>query len=878
MSGPGPGSGGPFYFHYVADSSVAFSSACYSEDEAIFSFDVRHDEGQIPVLELEIANPGVGLLSSGRLQWAWFSWFNGSSVVPLFFGRLVGVPSDLFAQVLKVQFIARAPDYIARKQALAETLKIAPFYDPVFLDESHRDDPDALLEAWSAMFHIDRTSLAWSASDILIGEDGAATFDASTAFYDSLQLRIAQPPFTAIRVDMTAKWAQTQTGGSVKLGPWSISTYTGSSFLADWPKAGDAIGGGWIVQASVALDLFGIENAPQGNYSYQWKNADTKHAEGDTMSLSLNYSYPVFQGNPPHFSVLTDQHIVNATVAGAPGAPSASIDQTFMWIPCYSIVASLYLQYKADRKRAEKLTFTLQSDLQAVLTDPTVQQDSEVLKLDTVALSDPLIVPTNWTALAGHAVALGQICLPNAPTLPGGASFQICVGAGTAGATEPSFSDTIGATTSDGGVTWACLGASLPAIPDWSPSTAASLGTLIAPQTPAWIYYSALLPPVTPYRTAGAQVAEGMVVRTDDNRSFQVCTIGGVTGYVATPAFSPVYGVTTSDGGAQWTSLGSTLPSGAIQLCVQAGVSGLQLPPAFSNVAGNQVTDNSIQWVSLGAGGPSISIPAGGQVGNVTARSYFTTDRGKQSLEYGLMKARAHLRKKARCVEISFAAPFASGVALSCRKGAIIEDPRLPGGSASGKIIAYALSCDGDTGEALAKVSIGCAVGTGGAAYAVAASDFYAVADYAADGYFEDVGASILTTSSDVGYTPPRDSPNDDGLIFPLTADQVVLNNVIHGDAATQLAALDAALPTINREILLQANEQLATGSVAAQLAYAQQIAALGNVTVESVLAQAGNSVYLDLQLKPVTGTSFATVYNVVTTKLQIPQQINLAA
>jgi hypothetical protein len=881
MSGPGPGSGGPFYAHYVADSTVGFSSDCTTEDEAIFSFRLRHDEGQIPVLEMEIKNPGVGMLSTGRKQWLWFSWWNGSSVVPLFFGRLVGIPSGLRAQVLRVQFIARAVNYIALKQSVAETLKIAPNYDPVFLDESHRDDPDAILEAWSAAFHVDRTSLAWTVSDILIGEDGTVTFTEDQILQDSVDPRIGEPPFTSVRVDMTANWSQTQTGGSIKLGPWSIETYTGSSFLADWPKAGASIGGGWIVQSSVALDLYGIENAQTGNYSYQWKNADKKHNEGDTMSLSMNYSYPVFQGNPPYFSVLTNERIVSFTVAGAPGAPGSSIDQTFIWVPQYSITAYLYLQYKADRKRAERLTFALQSDLQPVLTDPTVQQDSEVIKLNTVALSDPLIVPANWTVLAGQPVALGQVCFPNNPTLPGGTSFQICVVAGTAGATEPVFSDTIGAPTTDGGVTWACLGASLPSIPDWSPSTAASLGTLIAPQTPSWIYYSALLPPVTPFRTAGVDVSEGMVIRTDNNLSFQVCTIGGVTGYISTPAFSPVFGVTTNDGSAQWTSLGTSLPSGAIQMCIQAGTSGLQLPPAFSNVAGNQVTDNTIHWISLGTGGQSISIPAGGQVGNVPARSYFSTDRGRQSLEYGLMKARAHLRKKARCVEIDFAVPFALGVGLSCRKNATIVDPEqlaVFGGAATGKIISYELSCDGDSGEALTKVRIGCAAGTGGTALAVDPTDFYIEEGYIDDGYYEDVGATVLTSSSDLGYAPPLDNPNDDGLTFPLSASQVVLNNGIVGDAATQLAALNAALPDINKEIVLQAKQQSGTGTIADQLRYAQQIAALGNVTVESVLAEPGNSVYLDLQLKPVTGTSFTTVYTVATTKLQIPQQINLAA
>jgi hypothetical protein len=133
------------------------------------------------------------------------------------------------------------------------------------------------------------------------------------------------------------------------------------------------------------------------------------------------------------------------------------------------------------------------------------------------------------------------------------------------------------------------------------------------------------------------------------------------------------------------------------------------------------------------------------------------------------MKARAHLRMRSRCVQISFAAPFAAGVNLSCRKlGDVIEDPRIPNGSATGKIISYSLSCAGDSGDALTKVTIGCAVGTGGAASAVPSAAAYVVDGYTSDGYSESPGATVLA-GSDLGYTPPGDNPNDDGLTFPLT-------------------------------------------------------------------------------------------------------------
>jgi hypothetical protein len=879
MSGPGPGSGGPFYFHWVADSTVAFSSDDYVEDEQIFSFNLSHSEGQIPTLDLEIKNPGVGLLSTGRKQWGRLSWWNGSSVVQMFFGRLVGVPSDLFEQVIKIQLIARAPDYISRKQALAETLKVAPYYDPVFLDDAHRSDPDAILEAWSAAYHVDRTSMAWTVSDILNGEDGTVTFTGDQAFYDSLELRIDQPPFTAIRVEISAKWSQTTTGGSIKLGPWTIKTYTGASLISDWPKAGASIGGGWSVQSSSALDIGGVNTAQTISTSYSWQNKDTKHNEGDTMSLSVSQSQPYFLTNTPYIPILlTYSETTGVVLFDGTGSPNSSSNSTYLWVPQYTVIASMFLQYQADRKRAESVYFTLQSDLQPVLTDPTVQQDSEVLKLNTVDLSQPLIDAKDWTVLAGTAVAVGQICLPNNPILPGGTSYQICITAGTCGATEPTFSDVVGVTTNEGSAVWACLGESLPTIGGWKAGTAAALGTIIAPLTPSWVYYSALLPAVVPYRTEGVSVSEGMVIRADNNLSFQVCTIGGTTGYTTVPAFSSTWGATVNDGSVQWTSLGPVLPSGTFQLCTQAGTSDVQVPPPFSATAGNTVTDGTIHWRSLGYGGPSLSIPAGGMVGNVTAPSYFPSSRGLQSLEYALMKARAHLRRRARAVEVGFAVPFSLGVDLSCRKNAIINDPRLPGGLATGKIVSYSLSGDGDNGDFETKIKIGCAVGKAGTVAAVAGTGVYAAPGLFQPGVQQMDGATVLPSSGDLGYGPPLDNPNDDGLRFPLDANQVVISSSVVGSLATQEAAIKAAIPLIQKEAALQAKAGWATATAPAKLSLMAQIAALGNVSIDQVLAKAGNSIYLDLQLKPVNGTAFTTVYDVPTTLLQLPKQIDLGA
>jgi hypothetical protein len=76
----------PFYFAWCGPGE-AFSEAHLREDELILSFDIAHLEGQIPTLDVEVKNPHVGLLAPGRLQWAWFSYFDGLRCRPICWAR-----------------------------------------------------------------------------------------------------------------------------------------------------------------------------------------------------------------------------------------------------------------------------------------------------------------------------------------------------------------------------------------------------------------------------------------------------------------------------------------------------------------------------------------------------------------------------------------------------------------------------------------------------------------------------------------------------------------------------------------------------------------------------------------------------------------------
>ena len=151
---------GPFYFAWVGPGATTFGAEHHVYDEQIFAISIQHTEGDIPSLRLDIRNTGsVGLLAAGRNQWCWLSWDDGSSIVPIFHGRLIGIPQNLHLEVVTLEFTARPLGFDALKAALADTLRVSPYWDPIWIAQD-QDTPDTVLEARSALYHVDRVSNA----------------------------------------------------------------------------------------------------------------------------------------------------------------------------------------------------------------------------------------------------------------------------------------------------------------------------------------------------------------------------------------------------------------------------------------------------------------------------------------------------------------------------------------------------------------------------------------------------------------------------------------------------------------------------------------------------------------------------------------------
>ena len=583
-----------FQFAWAGPAETSFGPEHAREDEEVFAFWLEHTEGDFPTLSLDIRNPRRQFLGDGADLWMWLA----EDGVPLFFGRLVALPEDLHAEIVRLTFVARPSGYDATKRALAETLKTAPFWDPVWIRDERISDPDTVLEARTALWHIDRVTHEVTVSDIIAGEDG--TLAISDHDYDSLSLRFAAPPVRRVKVDAEISWDQQASGtlditaellaafesaGSPK---GVVSSYTGQGLEADWPAEGDDLKGGWRVGAVTLERADGVWRIP-------------RHRDARVGSSGAR-----------------------VTTAGSAAEAFVSAPVTARFF-AWEFRPSFPLAYDVSRQRIERVSFELVGDVQRVFTD--AGEDEQII------------------------IALGS-----------------------------------------------------------------------------------------------RKVSEA---------------IDGV-------------------------------------------------------------------------------VP----IGDVRRASYLKTDRGRQSLEYLIALARARLLARARAAEVRVTIPFADGAGLSCRMNATITDSRLPGGSATGKVIAYTLRAGGGDGERIAEVTIGCTIGNGTTRSAEPGTPAYVDDGYVKAGWQLRAGETIAPIAGEVTYPDLTEAPiEDDGIDFLRLepADVIESFTVLNGEAV-QAAVLDGRFADIPAAI-----------------------EALNAAHTEAVL-----------DLMPLTGGPFETEFAIAVSDLAVPRTLAL--
>jgi len=233
-------------------------------------------------------------------------------------------------------------------------------------------------------------------------------------------------------------------------------------------------------------------------------------------------------------------------------------------------------------------------------------------------------------------------------------------------------------------------------------------------------------------------------------------------------------------------------------------------------------------------------------IGDARNRVYFSSVRGAQSLEYLIMIARAKLLTNARAVDIEFEIPFNLGIdsELSCRKNVVITDYRLPGGLAGGKVKSYRLSADGESGQFLCGITMGCTIGKGNTVTALPGNPTYC------EGYVE-------------GYRIYKDA-----FIMPVVGE--VLYESIEG-----LGATDDGID-FNHLTPFSIGASLSGGHSAAD----QKVAMGGTAPDPGTVFERLNTVptIFTFKIQPVTGGPFETVFSPAVSLLMIPKTIDLEA
>src|SRR5262245_20133041 len=97
------------YFAWIDATETVFGPEHLRWDEQIFSFTLSQEEGDPANLTVVVQRPRnasgdpIGLLGPGRKIWAWFAFDCGPDLIR-FRGRLVGVPTSLFEDLVTLEF------------------------------------------------------------------------------------------------------------------------------------------------------------------------------------------------------------------------------------------------------------------------------------------------------------------------------------------------------------------------------------------------------------------------------------------------------------------------------------------------------------------------------------------------------------------------------------------------------------------------------------------------------------------------------------------------------------------------------------------------------------------------------------------------------
>lgn len=400
-----------FYFAHAAEGETFNPVTHKVNDEEVLSFAFKHTEGDFAELDVEIRNPRVGLLNVSRPRWAFLSYDHPiDGMTCIFYGRIVGVPTNIFEEVVTVTYLARPEDYVDLKTALANSLKVAPFWDEIFVSPDRVDDPDATLEARAAMWHIDPVDHTVTISSILAGEDGTIEKQEDEFFADNMQLTLNQSPSNHVIVKGSVSWDQTLSsflGSPIDLMPFItplfpssipgltvpanlISSFTFKGLQSSWPKPGARVDGGYIVRGGELEDVSFLA-VPQ--IELDWYFADPENP----------FDPPVLPAPLPVGSIVFQPKYSGKWWSGETAGFDTQVEVVFAALGLGK--GTLTLDYNVVRSYTENITINLRTSTQPIVTE---DQEPILVEINGNKVSDYLRKPDNTFAVPLSDVRLSK--------------------------------------------------------------------------------------------------------------------------------------------------------------------------------------------------------------------------------------------------------------------------------------------------------------------------------------------------------------------------------------------------------------------------------------------------------------------------------------
>ncbi|HAU29797.1 MAG TPA: hypothetical protein DCW68_06805 [Rhodospirillaceae bacterium] len=379
--------GDEFTITVASAAGEAFDPEIHARnDEVVFQLDIAEREGEFAAAMVRVLTPASGLLASGRKRWAYISESNGAGGADLIFcGQVTGTPHMADGGTAELELIAQPPGWRAALDALATTLRVAPYYDALFFDLAAHPQPEDALAGRAAHYHWHRATGALSLVSLTAA---TSTIDLTGLHaWKSMQMEISDAPVRRIAVRVEAQWTQQASGetditsavlSAMGSDPAYVSTLTGTDFAARWPARGQGIGdaSGYIVSDSSLTEV--LPGTPSGCRLWQpgitiasgdvvVHIGDTvQHATGAAAHIATDWAADVGNGLLGSLTTVDDSarplRSSAATVAtadcqtGAPATDLANATRTLRiaraWFSPELMVAWDYRQARTERMDA----------------------------------------------------------------------------------------------------------------------------------------------------------------------------------------------------------------------------------------------------------------------------------------------------------------------------------------------------------------------------------------------------------------------------------------------------------------------------------------------------------------------------------------------